>query len=47
MGSFEGETQPVKVLLDTNVTRNPNDFAVTSPRIMTPQQLIQEFTNSE
>jgi hypothetical protein len=29
------------------VTRNPNDFPVTSPRIMTPQQLIQEFTNSE
>jgi predicted nucleic acid-binding protein len=32
--------------LDAIVTRNPQDFPVTTPRIMTPEQLIQEFTNS-
>lgn len=32
---------------DVIVTRNSNDFPVTTPRIMTPQQLIQELTNSE
>lgn len=33
--------------LDVIVTRNPEDFPVTTPRIMTPNQLIQELTNSE
>jgi predicted nucleic acid-binding protein len=32
--------------LDAIVTRNPQDFAVTTPRIMTPNELIQELTNS-
>ena len=32
--------------LDAIVTRNPQDFPVTTPRIMTPEQLIQELTNS-
>ena len=32
--------------LDAIVTRNPQDFPVTTPRIMTPDQLIQELTNS-
>jgi predicted nucleic acid-binding protein len=32
---------------DVIVTRNSSDFPVTTPRIMTPQQLIQELTNSE
>jgi len=32
--------------LDVIVTRNSQDFPVTIPRILTPQQLIQEFTNS-
>ncbi len=32
--------------LDAIVTRNPQDFPVTTPRIMTPNQLIQELTNS-
>jgi predicted nucleic acid-binding protein len=32
--------------LDVIVTRNPDDFPVTTPRIMTPTQLIQELTNS-
>jgi predicted nucleic acid-binding protein len=32
---------------DIIVTRNSSDFPVTTPRIMTPQQLIQELTNSE
>lgn len=32
--------------LEAIVTRNPQDFVVTSPRIVTPTQLIQEFTNS-
>ena len=32
--------------LDAIVTRNPQDFLVTTPRIMTPNQLIQELTNS-
>lgn len=31
--------------LDAIVTRNPQDFPVTTPRIMTPEQLIQ-LTNS-
>lgn len=33
--------------LDAIVTRNPQDFPVTTPRIMTPGQLIQELTNSQ
>ena len=32
--------------LDAIVTRNPQDFPVTTPRIMIPNQLIQELTNS-
>jgi predicted nucleic acid-binding protein len=32
--------------LDAIVTRNPQDFPVTAPRIRTPSQLIQELTNS-
>ncbi|MGK7878081.1 MAG: type II toxin-antitoxin system VapC family toxin [Xenococcaceae cyanobacterium] len=32
--------------LDAIVTRNPQDFAVTVPRILTPNQLIQEITDS-
>lgn len=32
--------------LDAIITRNPQDFPVTTPRIMTPDQLIQELTNS-
>jgi predicted nucleic acid-binding protein len=32
---------------DVIVTRNSSDFPVTTPRILTPQQLIQELTNSE
>lgn len=31
--------------LDAIVTRNPRDFKVTTPRILTPTQLIQEFPN--
>lgn len=32
--------------LDAIVTRNPQDFPVAIPRIMTPAQLISELTNS-
>jgi predicted nucleic acid-binding protein len=32
--------------LDAIVTRNPQDFPVTTPRIISPNQLIQELTNS-
>ncbi|MDF5723995.1 MAG: PIN domain-containing protein [Rhizonema sp. PD37] len=32
---------------DAIITRNSSDFPVTIPRIMTPQQLIRELTNSE
>jgi predicted nucleic acid-binding protein len=32
--------------LDAIVTRDAEDFSVTTPRILTPAQLIQEFTNS-
>ena len=32
--------------LDAIVTRNPQDFSVTTPRILTPNQLIQELMNS-
>ena len=31
--------------LDAIVTRNPQDFTVIIPRILTPQQLILELTN--
>lgn len=31
--------------LDAIVTRNPQDFPVATPRILTPQQLILELTN--
>ncbi|NEQ68446.1 MAG: PIN domain-containing protein [Symploca sp. SIO2D2] len=31
--------------LDVIVTRNSQDFPVTTPRIITPRQLIQELTN--
>ncbi|MEG4342421.1 PIN domain-containing protein [Microcoleus sp. A003_D6] len=33
-------------LIDAIVTRNPRDFPVTTPRIVTPNLLIQELTNS-
>ena len=32
--------------LNAIVTRNPQDFPVTTPRIISPNQLIQELTNS-
>lgn len=32
--------------IDAIVTRNPRDFPVTTPRILTPNQLIQELINS-
>ncbi len=32
--------------IDAIVTRNPRDFPVATPRIVTPNQLIQELTNS-
>ena len=32
--------------IDAIVTRNPRDFPVTTPRIVTPNQLIEELTNS-
>ncbi|MEG4854102.1 PIN domain-containing protein [Microcoleus sp. B5-D4] len=32
--------------IDAIVTRNPRDFPVTTPRIVTPNQLIQELTNA-
>ncbi|MFK0730830.1 MAG: type II toxin-antitoxin system VapC family toxin [Gloeotrichia echinulata GP01] len=31
---------------DAIITRNPRDFPVTVPRIITPEQLIEELTNS-
>jgi predicted nucleic acid-binding protein len=31
--------------LDAIITRNPRDFPVTTPRIITPQELIQELMN--
>lgn len=33
--------------LDAIVTRNPQDFPVATPRIVTPQLLIQELVNSQ
>lgn len=33
--------------LDAIITRNPGDFSVTTPRILTPEQLIQELTNTQ
>lgn len=32
--------------IDAIVTRNPRDFPVATPRMVTPNQLIQELTNS-
>ena len=32
--------------LDAIVTRNPRDFPVTTPRIITPNQLIQELIDT-
>jgi predicted nucleic acid-binding protein len=32
--------------LDAIITRNPGDFPVSTPRILTPEQLIQELTNT-
>ncbi|MDB9310247.1 PIN domain-containing protein [Aphanizomenon sp. CS-733/32] len=32
--------------LDGIITRNPQDFPVVTPRIITPEQLIAELTNS-
>ncbi|MBE9169239.1 PIN domain-containing protein [Pleurocapsales cyanobacterium LEGE 06147] len=33
--------------LDVIVTRNPKDFPVVTPRIMSPDSLIQELTHSQ
>jgi predicted nucleic acid-binding protein len=33
--------------LDAIITRNKSDFTVTTPRIMTPEDLIEELTKSE
>jgi predicted nucleic acid-binding protein len=33
--------------LDVILTRNPTDFPVVKPRIMSPDSLIQELTNSQ
>ncbi|KYC40754.1 twitching motility protein PilT [Scytonema hofmannii PCC 7110] len=33
--------------LDAIITRNPSDFPVTVPRIITPEQLIHEFSNPD
>ncbi|MEH2141333.1 type II toxin-antitoxin system VapC family toxin [Nostoc sp.] len=33
--------------LDAIITRNPRDFPVATPRIITPEQLIQELTNTQ
>ncbi|MFN6558176.1 MAG: type II toxin-antitoxin system VapC family toxin [Nostoc sp. ChiSLP01] len=33
--------------LDAIITRNPGDFPVTTPRILTPEQLIREVINSQ
>jgi predicted nucleic acid-binding protein len=32
--------------LDAIITRNPQDFPVVTPRILTPEQLIKELINS-
>ncbi|MEH2330009.1 type II toxin-antitoxin system VapC family toxin [Nostoc sp.] len=32
--------------LDGIITRNPRDFPVATPRIITPEELIQELTNT-
>lgn len=32
--------------LDAIITRNPQDFPIITPRIITPEQLIVELTNS-
>ncbi|MDB9506581.1 PIN domain-containing protein [Microcystis aeruginosa CS-338/01] len=32
--------------LDAIITRNPQDFPIVTPRIITPEQLIAELTNS-
>jgi hypothetical protein len=48
-GDFEDAIQYATAVinqLDAIVTRNPQDFPVTSPRIMTPDRIIEEFTNS-
>ncbi len=31
---------------DAIITRNPRDFPVATPRIITPDELIQELTNT-
>ncbi|WP_334738229.1 hypothetical protein [Nostoc sp.] len=33
--------------LDAIITRNPGDFLVATPIIMTPEHLIQELTNTQ
>jgi predicted nucleic acid-binding protein len=33
--------------LDAIITRNPRDYPVTTPRVITPEQLIKELTNSQ
>ena len=37
---------PVVNQLDAIITRNSQDFPVVTPRILTPDQLIEEVTNS-
>lgn len=32
--------------LDAIITRDPQDFPIETPRILTPEQLIEELTNS-
>ena len=46
---FEGDIQYHSALfyhLNAIVTRNPDDFVVNSIRILTPEQLLQEFRNT-
>ena len=42
---FEDSTAVVNKL-DAIITRNPQDFPIITPRIITPEQLIVELTNS-
>ena len=42
---FEDSTAVVNKL-DAIITRNPQDFPIVTPRIITPEQLIAELTNS-
>ncbi|NDJ20607.1 PIN domain-containing protein [Nostoc sp. B(2019)] len=47
---FEGTIQYSTAVLnhlDAIITRNPRDFSVATPRIMTPEELIQELTSTQ